>query len=491
VIYTITVLAYPLILIGIGIWRSRAVRTHADFMVAGRSLPAWMLVGSLVCTWVGSGTLFGGAGLAYRSGLSALWFSIGAWAGLVGVYFLAPRVRKLSKYTVPDILEARYGPAARLLGTGAIILAYVTIAAYQFRGGGWILNIVSDGAISATAGMYITAAAIIIFTAVAGMVSIVSVDLVNGVVIAVGVVLALPYVVFSGGGPAAVYGSLPPEMLTVMGGHNALWVLGVALPTFLLLFGESGMYQKFSSAKNGGAARHAVVGMLLGIIVIETSIALLSIAGRSLYPELAASTSQVGRAASETVILFIARNGLPVGLGAALLAAAIAIVVSSGSTMLLVSSTNVSRDLYERFLNPNASDQAKLRLQRISVVGLGAVGLLLLTQFESVLSMALYAYSVVGATLTPVLIAAFFWPRATSEGAVACIAGGLVTILGLSISSRLGVNWTTSIGGSAFDFAGSDYIVIPALMVSVGLLALVSLITAPPPEEKVAPFRAG
>ncbi len=488
-IYTVTVLAYPVILIGIGIWRSRAVRTHANFMVAGRKLPAWVLVGSLVCTWVGSGTLFGGAGLAYRSGLSALWFSIGAWGGLVGVYFLAPRVRKLSKYTVPDILEARYGPAARLLGTGAIILAYVTIAAYQFRGGGWILSIVSDGAISATTGMYITAAAIVTFTAVAGMVSIVSVDVVNGIVIALGVVLALPYVVFSGGGPTAVYGSLPPDMLTVMGGHNAFWVLGVALPTFLLLFGESGMYQKFSSAKTGGAARRAVVGMLAGIIVIETSIALLSIAGRSLYPELAAETSLVGRAASETVILFIARNGLPVALGAALLAAAIAIVVSSGSTMLLVSSTNVSRDLYERFLNPKASDGAKLRLQRLSVVGLGGVGLLLLTQFESVLSMALYAYSVVGATLTPVLIAAFVWPRATSAGAVACIAGGLGTILGLSISSRLGVSWTTTISGSAFDFAGSDYIVIPALVVSVGLLVVVSLLTAAPPEEKVAPFR--
>jgi SSS family solute:Na+ symporter/sodium/proline symporter len=457
-------------------------------MVAGRSLPAWVLVGTLVCTWVGSGTLFGGAGLAYRSGLSALWFSIGAWGGLIGVYFIAPRVRRLSSYTVPDILEARYGPAARVLGTAAIILAYVTIAAYQFRGGGWILSIVSDGSISATAGMYITAATIITFTAVAGMVSIVSVDVVNGVVIALGVLLALPYIVINGGGPAAVYGSLPADMLTLSGGHNILWVLGVALPTFLLLFGESGMYQKFSSAKSERAARRAVVGMLGGIMIIETSIALLAIAGRSLYPELAAQTSLVGTADSETIILYIARHGLPLALGVALLAAAIAIVVSSGSTMLLVSSTNISRDLYERFVNPRATESSKVRLQRLSIIGLGGLGMLLLTQFESVLAMALYAYSVVGATLTPVLIAAFVWRRATSQGAVACIGGGLTTILGLVVGSRMGVDFSLTIGGTIFDFAGSDYIVIPAVVVSVVSLILVSVVTPRPSQEILSPF---
>jgi SSS family solute:Na+ symporter/sodium/proline symporter len=104
-LFVATVLLYPLLLIGIGLWRARTIKNHADFMVAGRSLPVAFLVGSLVCTWVGSGTLFGGAGLAYRSGISALWFSGGAWVGLVGVYFIAPRVRRLAQFTVPDMLE--------------------------------------------------------------------------------------------------------------------------------------------------------------------------------------------------------------------------------------------------------------------------------------------------------------------------------------------------------------------------------------------------
>jgi SSS family solute:Na+ symporter/sodium/proline symporter len=482
------VLLYPAILIGVSIWRSRAVKSHEDFMVAGRSVPVYMLVGTLVCTWIGSGSLFGGAGLAYRTGIAELWFSSGAWIGLVVAYFIAGRVRRIAQYTVPDLLEQRYNAAARAFGTLAIIMAYITIAAYQFRGGGWILSIVTDGAISPEVGMYITAAVIVLFTVLAGMVSIVTVDIFNGIIITVGVLFALPYMIVQTGGISAVAAALPESHLTPMGGHNVLWVLGVAMPTFLLILGESGMYQKFFAAKDENAARRAVVGMVIGIIVIETALALTAIVGRAAFPDLLEQTSVVGRAASETIILYIARYGLPLFGGAILLAAAIAIVLSTGNTFLLVPSTNVSRDIYQRFVNPDATEQQKLTLQRVTIVVFGGIGLLLLTQFDTVLAMALYAYSLVGASLTPALLAAFLWKRVTPQGGVACIAGGLGSIVGIATLSRLGVGFTMTFGGTEFDFASSDYIVIPGVLISVTLLIAVSLLTPPSPKEKWAPF---
>jgi SSS family solute:Na+ symporter/sodium/proline symporter len=270
-----------------------------------------------------------------------------------------------------------------------------------------------------------------------------------------------------------------------------LWVFGVAMPTFLLILGESGMYQKFFSAKNARAARQAVLGMVVGIVVIETALALLAIVGRAAFPDLMDQTSVVGRAASETVILYVARHGLPVLGGAVLLAAAIAIVLSTGNTFLLVPSTNVSRDLYERFINPNATDKQKVNLQRAFIVIFGGVGLLLLTQFETVLSMALYAYSLVGASLTPALLACFLWKRVTPQGGVACIAGGLGSIVGIRLLNMAGVDLTMSLGGSQFDFASSDYIVIPGVLISIGLLVVISLLTKPSPPEKWQPFFAG
>ncbi len=482
------VLAYPLMLVGVSLWKSRQVKSHDDFMVAGRAVPVPLLVGTLVCTWIGSGSLFGGAGLAYRSGLSELWFSLGGWVGLVVAYFLAGRVRRIAQYTVPDLLEQRYNAAARILGTIAVILAYVTIAAYQFRGGGWILSIVTDGAISPTTGMYLTAATVVVFTALAGMVSIVTVDLVNGIIITLGVLVGLPYLVLSLGGTTAVAQALPAHHLTPLGDHNMLWALGVAMPTFLLILGESGMYQKFFSARDERAARRAVVGMVVGIVVIETALALLAIVGRAAFPDLMQQTSIVGRAGSETVILHIARHGLPTLGGALLLAAGVAIVLSTGNTFLLVPSTNISRDLYQRFINPQAPERRLLGVQRAFVFVFGGVGLLLLTQFQTVLSMALYAYSLVGASLTPALLAAFLWKRVTAQGGTACIAGGLGSIVGISVLDRLGVDFTATLGGMAFDFASSDYIVIPGVIISTALLVGVSLTTPPSAAEKWRPF---
>src|ERR687896_7173 len=114
-IYMAAVVAYLVALAAGGYWRSRALRTDDDFLVAGRSLPAPVLVFTLLSTWIGSGSLFAGAGLGYRVGFPALWQSAGAWLGIAIIFFIAPRVRRLAQYTVPDILDMRYGPAARIL----------------------------------------------------------------------------------------------------------------------------------------------------------------------------------------------------------------------------------------------------------------------------------------------------------------------------------------------------------------------------------------
>ncbi len=95
-IYLWVVGLYLVFLIGVSVFRSRAVKTQDDFMVAGRNVPWHLLVGTLVCTWIGSGSLFGGAGLAFREGFSALWMSAGAWVGIIVVYFLAGRVRRIA-----------------------------------------------------------------------------------------------------------------------------------------------------------------------------------------------------------------------------------------------------------------------------------------------------------------------------------------------------------------------------------------------------------
>src|SRR3989304_10075791 len=217
-IYVAAVLIYLAFLGSIAVYKMRSVKTQDDFMVAGRKTTALYLAGTLVCTWVGSGTLFGGAGLAFRVGLSELWFSAGAWTGICIIYFLAHRVRRISEYTMSDILEKRYNAAARIMGTTAVIVAYMTIAGYQFRGAGRLLNILTG--IDPMWGGAIPCGVVILFTVVAGLVSIIRIDLFNGIMMVLGVLIALPLAIGAIGTEQVA--TLPAEQFEVFGGHN--WV---------------------------------------------------------------------------------------------------------------------------------------------------------------------------------------------------------------------------------------------------------------------------
>ncbi|MEX0773675.1 MAG: sodium:solute symporter family protein [Balneolales bacterium] len=469
-IYFWVVIGYLALLMGISIWKSFMVKDQEDFMVAGRSVPTYRLVGTLLCTWLGSGSLIAGAGLAAQVGFSELWMAAGAWVGIVIVFFLAARVRRIAEFTVPDILELRYNKWARILGTIVVILAYTTIVGYQFRAGGFVLDLVTD--MSLETGIIITAIFIVCFTAFAGMMSIVAVDVINGAVITVAIVVAVPLVYFNIGGAEYLSANLEPEMFTIMGDHGFLWAMGVFFPTFFLLLGESNMYQKFFSAKNEKSAKTAVVWWVIGTIIVETAIASLAIIANSHF----------NLVDTEQIILHTARYSTEVGIpllgGLLLLCAAVAIITSTGNSFLLTPSTNLTRDIYQRFIKPDAGQKQIIFFQRSMVVILGCFAYLLLTQFDTVLAMAFTAYTMVGAGLTPALLAAFLWKRVTVAGGVSSIAVGMGITLFITIANSV----------METPLLNEAYIILPAAAGSILALIIVSLLTPHSPKEKWGRF---
>ena len=457
-LYLSAILGYLGVLAAVSVWYSRrntSATTGDDFLVAGRSLPAYVLVFTLLSTWIGSGSLFGGAGLGYRVGLAALWQSAGAWVGIALIFFIAPRVRRMAQYTVPDILETRYGPPARVLGTITIVFAYTAIAAYQFRGGGRLLNLVAG--IDADTGAVITAAFCVGFTALAGMSSVARLDVINGLTMLAGVGAAIVYMLGGLGGVSAAAAALRTDQLTLFGSMAPGQALAIFLPTLCLLLGEANMYQKFFSARDERAARGAVAGWILGTIVVETLIVGIGLLGSLAQPGL-------GVADSETIVIRVAVGVLPTLLGVLLLAAAAAIIVSTANSMLLSPATNLVRDVYQRFLNPTASERQIVLLMRIAIVVLGLLGLLAGSLFPTVLAMALWAYTMYGAGITPALLAALVWPRATREAGICSIAAGMsVTLLWELVAVGRG-----SVSAPAYILGLQT--IYPALLASVGTL---------------------
>jgi solute:Na+ symporter, SSS family len=466
--YLTAVLAYLGILVVIGLWQSRHVKSGDDFLVAGRTLPARVLVFTLLSTWIGSGSLFGGAGLGYRAGFPALWQSAGAWVGIAAVYFLASRVRRIAKYTMPDILELRYGPTARVLGTIVTAIAYTTITAYQFRGGGRLLNLIAP--IDVTTGALITAAFCIAYTALAGMMAVAYLDVGNGLMMIVGVGAAVLYLIGHAGGFGPAFGALRPDQVSVFGTLDPWLDAGALfLPTMLLLMGEANMYQKFFSARDEKAARNAVVGWIAGTIVVESLIVAVGVFGSVVIPGLNPGDS-------EAIVMRVAVESLPLVLGLGLVCGAAAIIISTANSFLLTPASALMNDIYRKSINPAASEREMLLWTRILVVVLGAVGFLALRFFSTILAMALWAYTMYGAAVTPALLAAFIWPRATRAGGVASIASGMAVTLGWEIYAQM---------------SGGAYIlnlptVYPAVAVSVLALVVVSLATPAPSRQELA-----
>jgi SSS family solute:Na+ symporter/sodium/proline symporter len=474
-LYVIVLGIIVVALLGVSLARLGSVKTKADYLVAGRSLPAFVLVFTLLSSWIGSGSLLGGAENAYKHGFAALWQGGGGWAGLALIYFIAPRARKFAQFTIPDLLESRYNQTARVLGVIAVLFTYTAITSYQFIGGGDILHLIFPQ-VSAVEGQYILAGFVIVFTAIAGMGSVAYMDVVIGLLATVTMVAALPVLIHLAGGWGAVHAALPATHFQWFGDLSGVQAMELFLPTCLLMLGNQSMYQKFFSAKSEKDATRATVGWIIGTVILETVIVAIAVVGSALYP-----TGEVHERPRE-ILAYTAVHGFGGSkvlavLGALLVGAIFAKVVSTANNYLFSPATNLVNDVFVRYLKPEASNQQVLLVSRLMVVGLGLWALYQSLGTTSVLKKSLYAYTIYSAALTPVILAAFFWRRATAAGAVSSIAAGTVVTIG----------WEYLTPHLPPLISARDAI-LPALVASLVCLFAVSLLTPKPSEAQLAPF---
>ena len=165
-------------------------------------------------------------------------------------------------------------------------------------------------------------------------------------------------------------------------------------------------------------------------------------------------------------MLLAARNLVPAPVGVLLLGAACAVVISTGMNYLLSPSTTLMRDIYQRFLNRNAAQKNLVALQKVLVVAIGVVAFFLAVRLKSVLEMSFFAYTIYGAAITPALIAALAWKRATRAGGLASIISGTVVCILLKVLAEMLPPGKVPDG----DPWGIP-IIYPALLVSIGSLS--------------------
>ena len=431
-IHLTLLVVYSIGLTAAGLWVSRLVRGSGDFFVAGRALSAPLLFSTVLAANIGAGTTVGAAGLAYQQGVSAWWWNGSAAIGSLALAFwVGPRMWRLASehgfYTAGDFLEYRYGAAVRGVVSSFIWLGTLAILAAQLIAGAAVLNVVAG--VSRPVGALIGGAVMTIYFVAGGLLSSAWVNLIQLLVLIVGFLVAVPLLYSSVGGGAA-FGAMqnvPAGYWNIMhsSGAGSGWAMVALLtPAFIV---SPGLLQKVYGARGERVVRAGVGAQALAQMLFAFLPVFFGIAARAAHIEVASPN---------LVLPTVLATQLPVLLGALGLAAVFSAEVSTCDAILFMLATSLSKDLYKRFLHPQADDRTLLRVARLAAVAGGAGGVVLATQLETIIGALSIFYSLLGVSLFVPVIAGLFWKRGSAPEALASIAAGVGALLVVHVSTN-------------------------------------------------------
>ena len=431
--YIVAIGAYLVLLMIFGlIVAHKKVKTSDDMVTGGHRIPFIVLVGTLLATWCGGGGITGSASVVYTGGP---WVGLITFAappiGIILLYFIAGKVRKSNKVTVPEIMEARYGKAASIISALCVMLAYVGVLATQLKAAADIIVLLcSSSGVEISHGVALAICTIIIavITVGGGLVSVAYSDAVSALLMVGGFFAAIPILMAAASAQGA---TLPPEKMTITGGMSGWELLGYFLPSLALMLGDQNMLQRFASAKNSDEAKKSNIGMFIGEILVIISIVLIVTQAAKLYPTLETPSN---------VIFQVAVDYLPLVFGALVMCACMAFIVTTADSYLLSSATNLTNDVYQRYINTKATDKQKMLVLRATIVVFSFIAVALTLYFPTVLSLQMTAYTMYGAAITPAILFALFSKKVTPAAGIAGIlVGGLATIVWTLMGTPYGI----------------------------------------------------
>jgi SSS family solute:Na+ symporter len=418
------IVLYSSVVVALGLWTARYVRSSSAFFVAGRSLGPGLLFASMLAANIGAGSTVGAAGLAYRDGLSAWWWVGSAGLGsLVFALTVAPRLWRLAKqhdfYTTGDYLEFRYGPRVRAAAVVLVNLGALALLAGQLIAGAAILEAVAG--VPRWAGSLIGGAIMTVYFTAGGLLGTAWVNALQLVVMLAGFSLALPAVLAQAGGASLFDGSAAPESFAspfYSSGPGSGWtLLALTGPAFIV---SPGLIQKAFGARSERAVRVGVAWNAIALMLFAFMPVLLGMSARVLMP---------GVTDHNAVLPMLLAYHVPAWIGAFALAAVFSTEVDTSDAILFMLSTSFSQDVYRRFLNPHASDARLLMVGRVTAVAGGAAGILLSIWLQTVIGAITVFYSLLVVTLGVPIVGGLYSRRAVERDALAAIATGVVTLL--------------------------------------------------------------
>ncbi|GAB4215230.1 MAG: sodium:solute symporter [Synechococcales cyanobacterium] len=469
-----TVAVYLLVLAGIGIWSFRHAGTDpVSYFLAGRGLQSWVLTLTMLATLLSAFTFIGIPADGYTHGLG-IFLGVGVTDAFISVLFLLLgyrlwlAARQFQFITPSEFFGHRFNsPLLALLYSLSALLFTAPYISIQIIAGARTLSAVLGDGIPYWPLAVVMAVVILAYVWMGGSQAVVWTDVVQGIILVSGMVLA--FVAISRQIPAD--GTVDLHAWLSVPGPTGRWnwqgLLGYQLLIFMAVPLFPQIFQRFYMAKNAQVFKNMMVvwPALIGLVFFPAT--LIGVWGRLSYPQLERADQ----------IMPLMLQTLPTGISALVIVAVLAALMSTADSQLLTTSSLVTRDIVLRYLNRQLSPAQEQRWGRIVVLVIGLISFAIAIHPPGVI-VDIATWSFQGsAMLFPVLVAGLYWRRTSRAGAV---AGGLV-------SSGLTLGWLAGVLPSSW--TGGWLPVIPAVVIGTVVLIGVSLCT-PPLTAQVAAYGA-
>ncbi|MDA1094508.1 MAG: sodium:solute symporter family protein [Acidobacteria bacterium] len=451
----VVLLIYAGLLMGVGLIVGRRVQTSSDFFVAGRRLGPGLIFTTLLAANIGAGSTMGAAKLGYSDGLSAWWWVGSAGLGsLVLAFWVGPTLRGIAARhdlsTVGDYLEHRYGPQVRGMISVLLWAGGLSLLAGQLVAMGVVVEAVTG--IDPRVGSIVGGLVVTVYFTAGGLLASVWVNAVQLAVLMVGLLGTFPVILGSVGGLASLREAtrhIDDFWNFWQAGDSGWFYLASIGPSFIV---SPGILQRVYAARDDRAVRIGVGLNAVALLVFAAAPPLLGMMARVVAPELENPDQALPILLLET---------LPVLLSAGALAAIFSAEVSSADAMLFWLSTSLAKDLYARFVRPEATDAQILSVARWAAVAGGGAGIAIAILSTSIVAALTIFYDLLAVSLfVPLIVGLYTRHIRTREALASIVAGvGALSLVRLTAGAAGMLGLTPAMWGLGAAGAAAAYVV--------------------------------
>ena len=425
---TVTVLIIYLgILAALAIWSRRETHTLSGFYLAGKKLPFWVVAFSTNATGESGWLLLGLSGMGYLVGAQAYWVVVGEIVGIgLSWWLMSRRLKALGdetdSITVPDVLAAKFEDKWHLIRGAAVLIILVMVTTYvtaQMVATGKAFSSFLD--MSYQTGVIVGSVFIIAYTFVGGYKAVSYTDVVQGVLMLLGLIAVPAAAIIASGGWDEVTRSLQqqdPALLDMFAfGATPAWI-GIAsfLAIGLPFIGVPQLLIRYMSARDDGEIRKARIMSLVVLFIFTFGAVTAGVAGRALYP---------GLDDPETIFPVISNNLFPPVIAGVLLVVVLSAIMSTVDSLLLLASSSAVRDTYQKIMGSTESDERLANYGKLITIVIGIFAVVLGVQEPRVIfHFVLASWSGLGSAFGPVMIGILYYRRITWLGVLSGMLGG-------------------------------------------------------------------